>query len=100
MTGLIRKYLLRIIENIDTGNSDIDEDEEAELVETLRKLTDRSRRMSKYEACQYLGVSRATFDNYVRCGKLPEGRRQAGFKELSWSRKEIDNCISRHTGQR
>lgn len=31
---------------------------------------------------KYLKVSRATFDNYVRAGKIPKGRKQIGFKEL------------------
>lgn len=40
-------------------------------------------RMSKIQACDYLGVSRATFDNYVRDGFIPKGIKQEGFKELS-----------------
>lgn len=52
--------------------------------------------MSKYEACQYLNISRATFDNYVREGKLPKGTKEAGFKELSWSRKELDMFINKN----
>lgn len=38
--------------------------------------------MSKIQACDYLGVSRATFDNYVRDGFIPKGIKQEGFKEL------------------
>ena len=30
--------------------------------------------MSKTQAADYLGVSRATFDNYVRYGFIPKGR--------------------------
>lgn len=46
--------------------------------------------MSKYQACQYLNVSRATFDNYVREGNLPRGKKEAGFKELFWTQKDLD----------
>jgi predicted site-specific integrase-resolvase len=55
----------------------------------LKRLTDREKRLSKYEACRYLNVSRATFDNYVREGKLPRGKHEVGFKELSryWALK-------------
>lgn len=45
--------------------------------------------MSKYQACQYLNVSRATFDNLVKDGFLPEGKHQAGFKEKYWRRSDI-----------
>lgn len=37
--------------------------------------------MSKIQACDYLGVSRATFDNYVKNGWIPKGYKQDGFKE-------------------
>ena len=46
--------------------------------------------MSKIQSCEYLGVSRATFDNLVRSGFIPKGRKQEGFKELSWSKIDLD----------
>ena len=58
-------------------------------------MTDREKRLSKYEACRYLNVSRATFDNYVRECKLPRGKHEAGFKELSWSRKDLDSFVQK-----
>lgn len=71
----------------------MDESECIEIIDCLKRLSDRQRRLSKYEACRYLNVSRATFDNYVRAGKIPRGKKIAGFKELSWSRKELDDSI-------
>lgn len=47
-------------------------------------------RMSKVQACDYLGVSRATFNNYVRDGFIPKGIKQEGFKELSWQKSDLD----------
>lgn len=40
-----------------------------------------------------VNVSRATFDNYVRAGRLPRGKHEAGFKELSWDKKTLDAFI-------
>lgn len=91
---MIKKYLLKLVDDIDAGNSNLTEEESIELVNRLKELTDRQKRLSKYEACKYLNVSRATFDNYVREGKLPRGTKEAGFKELSWSRKELDKFIT------
>ena len=51
-------------------------------------------RMSKIQACDYLGVSRATFDNYVRDGFIPKGIKQEGFKELSWNKADLDIFLS------
>lgn len=64
------------------------------MIDTLKELTDKEKRLSKYAACEYLNVSRATFDNYVREGKLPKGKHEIGFKELSWDKKTLDEFIS------
>lgn len=93
MLKAIRNLLQKVIEDIDSGNSNMDESECIEIIDCLKRLSDRQRRLSKYEACRYLNVSRATFDNYVRAGKIPRGKKIAGFKELSWSRKELDDSI-------
>ncbi len=95
MINLIKEYLLKLVDNIDAGNSNLTEDEAFKLVSVLKELTDRERRLSKYESCRYLNVSRATFDNYVRAGKLPRGKHEIGFKELSWDKKTLDEFIRR-----
>lgn len=71
MLKVIRSLLLRIVDDIDAGNSNITEGEALEIVDSLKRFTDKEKRLSKYAACEYLNVSRATFDNYVREGKLP-----------------------------
>lgn len=86
---------MKIVDDIDAGNSNITEDEANELINTLKELTDKEKRLSKYAACRYLNVSRATFDNYVREGKLPKGKHEIGFKELSWSKKDLDNFVKK-----
>lgn len=74
----------------------ITEGEALEIVDNLKRFTDKEKRLSKYAACEYLNVSRATFDNYVREGYLPRGKHEAGFKELSWDKKTLDEFIKRN----
>lgn len=93
MLKLIREQLLRIVDDIDAGNSDLTEEEEIEVAKFLKRFTTKDKPMSKYEAYTYLRISRAKFDNLVREGKLPQGKKQQGFKELSWTKKEIDKYI-------
>jgi predicted DNA-binding transcriptional regulator AlpA len=90
MLKIIKEKLLQIIQDIDAGNSNIDENEAIEIAKVIQSYTDKTQRISKYKACEYLNVSRATFDNYVREGKLPKGKKEAGFKELFWSKKDLD----------
>lgn len=82
-----------IADRIDEGSISSNPEETMQVMETIKELTDRDRRLSKYQACQYLNVSRATFDNYVRAGKLPRGKHEAGFKELSWKKQDLDDFI-------
>lgn len=93
MLKVIRNLLVKIVNDIDAGNSNITEKEAMELTKVLQSYTDKTVKMSKYEACKYLNVSRATFDNYVRAGRLPRGKHEAGFKELSWDKKTLDAFI-------
>lgn len=93
MLKIIRSLLLQIIDNIDAGNSNLSEDEAIQTIKYLKELTDKEKRLSKYQACQYLNISRATFDNYIKEGKLPKGKKQLGFKELSWTEKVLDEFI-------
>lgn len=91
MLNLIKKILLKIVDDIDAGNSNISEKEALELTKVLQSYTDKTSKLSKYQACQYLNMSRASFDNYVREGKIPQGKKEAGFKEKFWIKKDLDN---------
>lgn len=95
MLKVIRNLLLKIVNNIDAGNSNITENEAIELAKVLQSYTDKTVKMSKYQAYQYLNVSRATFDNYVREGRLPRGKKEAGFKGLFWAQKDLDEFIKK-----
>ena len=96
MLKAIKDLLLKVINDIDAGNSSLDEQEALEIIDILKKYIDKEIRLSKYAACNYLNISRATFDNYIKEGKLPKGIHTIGFKELSWSRKELDDYIKKY----
>ena len=46
--------------------------------------------MNKTQAADYIGVCRATFDNYVKDGLIPKGKQISGFKELRWYKSDLD----------
>ena len=87
---LIKTCLEQVINNIDCGNSNLSDSQCDELLETICKITNAETKLSKYQASKYLGVSRATFDNWIRDGKLPEGRKEQGFKEKFWIKSDLD----------
>ncbi len=93
MLKVIKNLLLEIINSIDAGNSNLTEEETMEIIKVIKSYTDKTQRLSKYQACQKLNISRATFDNLVREGVIPRGQKITGFKELFWTEKELDNVI-------
>ena len=93
MIKTLQKLLRKIDSDIDVGNSNLTEEECLEIVNLLKEYTRRDTPMSKYQAFTYLNISRATFDNLVSEGKLPKGTKVAGFKELFWYKRDLDNYI-------
>lgn len=91
--GLIRSLLQNCIDRIDAGNSNLSAEKEIEVIELLKNYTNKDRKLSKYQACEYLNINRATFDNYIRNGKIPRGKKEAGFKELFYLESDLRKFI-------
>jgi predicted DNA-binding transcriptional regulator AlpA len=89
MLQTIKKQLLQIVEDIDAGNSNAEEADLIQIADVLRRTLRKDFPMSKYQAYTYLNISRATFDNYVRAGKIPKGKKVQGFRELRWYKKDL-----------
>lgn len=92
MKRIIRNLLQGIIDDLDAGNPNMNEEEAIEIAKVISELR-KDNGISKYAACKYLNVSRATFDNYVREGKIPKGKHEIGFKELRWYKKDLDEFV-------
>lgn len=82
---------MSVIDNIDSGNSNLSNEDCEDLILQLSLLTKGDAKLSKYQAIKYLNISRATFDSWVRSGKLPKGRKQQGFKEKFWLKSDLNN---------
>ena len=95
MLQLIRTALKQFINDIDSGNTNITEEQQKELLSLLLQFNQKE--YSKIEAANYIGVSRATFDNYINRGWIPKGRKRQGFKELSWNKSDLDEFLNDET---
>lgn len=91
--SVLSNLLRAFADKIDAGNSNLNETEALELVDLVKHFTDREELITKYEACKYLNISRATFDNYVRAGKLPKGKKKIGSTAEFYTKKELDECV-------
>lgn len=91
MLNIIKNLLQQIINDIDSGNSNINEEEEIQIIKLIQTINQKE--LSKIEPANYIGVSRATFDNYIKRGWIPEGKKRQGFKELSWNKSDLDKFL-------
>ena len=83
-------HLLRDAANkIDAGTCELNATEATELIEVISHIS-----MSKESACIYLNISRSSFDDLFREGKMPKGNKFVGFKELRWYKDELDKVKS------
>lgn len=88
LKNIIIKLLRDTANKIDAGTCELSETEAMEIASILSHEV-----MSKAKACSYLNISRSRFDDLVREGKLPKGKKRLGFKELVWYKDEINSAI-------
>lgn len=89
MLQVVRKLLLDIVDDIDAGNTNASEEELMQIARFLNKTMRKDKSLTKYQAYTYLNISRATFDNMVRAGTIPRGRKVQGSRELRWYKKDL-----------
>lgn len=96
MLYIIRTILQKFIDDIDTGNTNLNYEQQCNVIRILSNVDiGQDNEMNKTEASDYLGVSRATFDNYVHDGFIPKGRQVGRFKELRWYKSDLDLFLMR-----
>jgi hypothetical protein len=86
---LLSDEFKRIANNIDSGNSNLTEEECIELIEDFARSSDSTTKFSIYQAAKFLGKSKSSLDKYIKDGKLPEGRKEQGFKEKFYLKKDL-----------
>ena len=88
--NLLTKLMRETADKIDAGTCELSDSEAMDIMGVLSHQA-----MSKEDACIYLNLSRSRFDDLVREGKIPKGRKRRGFKELVFYKDELDSCIRR-----
>ena len=91
MLDIIKTILQKFIDDIDADNTHLSYEQQCELLRVLSNVNiGKDNEMNKTQAADYIGVSRATFDNYVRDGFIPKGKQVGNFKELRWYKSDLD----------
>jgi predicted DNA-binding transcriptional regulator AlpA len=97
LIDVVRNQLVNVVKDIDAGNSTLTNDEAVAAMKAISKFTRKDLPLSKVSACEHLGVSRSKFDSLVREGKLPNGKKLPGFKELHWTKRDLDKAVKENS---
>lgn len=89
LTKIVLKELRRVADKIEKGECELTEEEAIDILKVVANEA-----MSKDQAMSYLHISRSRFDELVREGKLPRGKKRRGFKELVWYKADLNLAIN------
>ena len=95
MLKVIKELLLKIIDSIDAGNSNITEQEAFEIIDIIKRYTDTTQYYNRTQAAKYLNCSVQSFDLYRKESKIPEGIKQAGGVR-QWTKQQLDEYITKY----
>ena len=87
LKSLVVRAMKEIIRKLEKDECELTADEAMNIMNVLSHEA-----LSKDQACEFLNVSRATFDNYIKQGKV-KGRKRKGFKELVYYKDELINVF-------
>ena len=91
MLKVIRAILQKFIDDIDADNTNISYEQQCDIIKILSNVDiGQDNEMNKTQAADYLGVSRATFDNYVHDGFIPKGR----WTGINYNKSSKHRCCS------
>lgn len=94
----LRDLLMKIVSDIDSGNSNIDESQTIEIASAIGELVSRynkpkvPNKLTRLEACRHLRISETKFNMLRRKGLISEGTKKAGDVR-KWSIEELDKYI-------
>lgn len=91
MNNIIKLILKQILKDLDSGNSNISEEQQEEIINLYQRMS--LKEMTKTESANYIGVSRATFDNYISKGLIPKGSKRPGLSNLLWNKSDLNKYL-------
>ena len=94
MLKVIREQIVRILDDIDTGNTNITPEQSIQVAEFLNEMTTTKKLYNRTKAAEYLNCSVQSLDLYRKDGTLEEGKKEKGGV-IQWTKKQLDDCIER-----
>lgn len=98
MGNFLKNTLLSIIDNIDAGNSNINEEQTIEIASAIGELMAKFNNpkipntFTRTTACRYLNISESKFNSLRNKGLISNGSKFGGDVR-KWTKKELDEYI-------
>lgn len=87
---ILGQVIISVGKKVRAGKCEISQEQMDAIFRDIENAVDVP--ISKEEACDYLGISRATFDMRVSSGQLPDGIHRKGFKEKIWYKRGLKDA--------
>lgn len=87
LRNLLGDEIIRIGNDIKLNRCPMTDEQGLDILDIVRHKP-----MYKEQACEYINLQRSRFDDLVRDGILPKGRKDKGGK-LYWYQDELDKAI-------
>lgn len=84
ITKLLIKELDSLKDRLKSDNCNLSEEEAMDILKIVAHES-----LSKDQACSFLNIRRSRFGELIREGKIPEGVKLRGFKELRWYKDKL-----------
>lgn len=86
--NFVVKQLRDVADKIEKGECELTDEDAGAILSTVSHNS-----MSKEQACKYINLQRSRFDDLVREGRIPKGRKTLGRTGLTWFKDELDLAI-------
>ena len=87
LRNLLGDEIIKIGQDIKLNRCPMTDEQGLDILDIVRHKP-----MYKEQACEYINLQRSRFDDLVRDGILPKGRKDKGGK-LYWYQDELDKAI-------
>lgn len=88
LRNIVVKYLEESLHKIKTGECELTDDEAIDIISVIAHQA-----VSREEACETINVNNSRFSKLLDEGKIPQGRKRKGWRELRWYRDELIKSI-------
>lgn len=89
MLDIVKDALQQIVNDIDSGNSKISEQQQLQILDIINR-----KELNRTQAADYIGKSISTFDNYVKKGLIPKGNKREGASQKFWYKSDLDKFLN------